>query len=82
MDPAVAGGANRSAAEMSTQLWHCRFWLAATCRVTSVTNARPRWARKARISGSSRWNVCRTYAPCAEFQTTAGSDTIRLDSDP
>ena len=30
LEPAVAGGANRSAAVTSTQLWQRRFWLAAT----------------------------------------------------
>src|ERR1700677_564171 len=58
LEPAEAGGANRVLAEMSTQLWHCRFWLAPTSRVTSVTNVRPRWVRNGAIAGSVRPNVC------------------------
>ena len=60
----MAGGANRSAADMSTQLWQRRFWLAATWTVTWVMKARPRWARNARMSGSERWNVFSTYWLC------------------
>ena len=67
---------------MSTQLWQRMFWLAATWSVTCVTKARPRWARKARMSGSSRWKVRRTYWPAVEFQTTAVRDRIRFDSEP
>ena len=78
----MAGGANRSAADTSTQLWHRTIWLAAICTVTWVMKARPRWARKARMSGSERWKVFSTYWPCEALQTTAVSETIRLDSDP
>jgi hypothetical protein len=39
--------------------------------VTSVTKARPRCARKARMSGSLRAKVFSTYSLVAEFQTTA-----------
>ena len=67
---------------MSTQLWQRRFWLAATCSVTWVTKARPRWARNPRMSGSSRWNVFSTYWLCAELQTTAVRERIRFDSEP
>ena len=67
---------------MSTQLWQRRFCDAASCRVTEVTNARPRWARNARMSGSVRWNVFSTYWPAEESQTTAVRDRIRLDSEP
>ena len=76
------GGANTSATAWFTQLWQRRFWFAATCRVTSVMKARPRWARNGRMSGSLRWKVFSTYWPWPESQTTAVSDRIRLDSDP
>ena len=48
---------------MFTQLWQRRFWFAATCRVTEVMKARPRWARNGRMSGSLRWKVFSTYWP-------------------
>ena len=67
---------------MSTQLWHRRFWLAATWSVACVTKARPRWARNARMSGSSRWKVFSTYWLWLALQTTAVRDRIRFDSEP
>lgn len=78
--PAADGAANTSAAWMSYRLWQRSRWFAPASRVTSVTNARPRCARNAEMSGSSRWNV-RSVKPSA-FHTTAVSDRIRLLSDP
>src|SRR4249920_922986 len=67
---------------MLYQLWQRSRWLAPSCMVTDVTNARPRWVRKALMSASARLKVLSTYWFDAELHTTAVSEVTRLLSEP